>query len=216
MLLQGSSAVRFANTFLGTFELAKDFVLVAINIGGLGNADFYTLFQEKDSNLSSQVCYILYSRRAVLTLRRSFITKPVLLHKEENGNESIEIEELKRLYEEHDEEEPMESFYRTQNALKRKRSDDATRNNNVQYKRSKGNRAADIANLMAHGYDIESSSEDNSWERMTKVRPSFFFLSLYAYILALDAFPCPRCASTIGNGNGVYREESLSDRAQHS
>jgi len=47
MLLQGAAVVRFANTFLNTFN-AKNFVLFAIFVYDDGNATRYTLFQQRN------------------------------------------------------------------------------------------------------------------------------------------------------------------------
>ena len=47
MLVTGAFIVRFANSFVGTFREAKDFVLCAIFIWDNGNAIRYTLFQRE-------------------------------------------------------------------------------------------------------------------------------------------------------------------------
>ncbi|KAH9047384.1 hypothetical protein EDB84DRAFT_483455 [Lactarius hengduanensis] len=49
-MLQGASVVRFANTTLDTYKIAKNFVFVAIYINGDGHADRYVLYQRKGSD----------------------------------------------------------------------------------------------------------------------------------------------------------------------
>ncbi len=45
MFLTGAAFVRFANAFLNTFKLTKNFVLVINFLRGSGEASRYTLFQ---------------------------------------------------------------------------------------------------------------------------------------------------------------------------